>query len=275
MTRVRKRQRPWPWALVALVMCACACTVERRNLVSDPGPDAGSDEPDAEPLPPPVTRDAAAADGGMRCGKHSCACDNGLDDDADGLVDGLDPECTAGFDDDEVSFATGLPNKQGGCRDCFWDDNAGSGDDACRYPAECLSGSVPNNNGNCSSCEVGAQCITSCLGRTPNGCDCFGCCEVTRPSGERVFTELAETCQLTALDDLERCPRCVQNTACLNPCARCELCLGKTAASLPADCKYDAGGLDYSCEDGRACRISSDCSTGEYCLLGCCLVDVL
>lgn len=266
-----KRARPF-WLVIALVLPACS--EARHELVRDPPGDAQTMDATG-PLPPPISDDPATTDAAMRCGKQSCACDNGLDDDADGLVDGLDPECTGAFDDDEVSFATGLPNKLGGCRDCFWDDNAGSGDDNCRYPAECLSGLGPNNNGNCSSCEVSTECISNCLGRTPNGCDCFGCCEVVRPSGEHVFIELAESCRLSTLDDLEACPRCVQNTACANACARCELCLGKTPSDLPADCAYDSGVFNYTCEQGQACRDSGDCSISQYCLQGCCLVDVL
>src|SRR5688572_6561790 len=41
------------------------------------------------------------------CG-GDCVCDNGLDDDEDGLIDGLDPECTGPFDNDEGTFATGI-----------------------------------------------------------------------------------------------------------------------------------------------------------------------
>ena len=43
------------------------------------------------------------------CGSSPCACSDGLDNDGDGLVDGFDPECTSPFDNDEGSFATGIP----------------------------------------------------------------------------------------------------------------------------------------------------------------------
>src|SRR5262245_10911807 len=43
------------------------------------------------------------------CGSAGCACSNGIDDDGDGLVDGFDPECTGPLDNDEGSFATGIP----------------------------------------------------------------------------------------------------------------------------------------------------------------------
>ena len=43
------------------------------------------------------------------CGDVPCACSDGMDNDGDGLVDGFDPECTGPFDDDEATFATGIP----------------------------------------------------------------------------------------------------------------------------------------------------------------------
>jgi hypothetical protein len=262
-----------------------ACTELQRDLVDDRQQPVAADGGGLDAARP---RDAATSgahspeastDAGStpaaRCGKHVCACDNGLDDDQDGLVDGLDPECTGAFDDDEASFATGLPNKQAQCRDCYWDDNSGNGDDGCRYPAECLTGTLGNGKGNCGSCEPSRACIDHCQARTPNGCDCFGCCEVVRPSGEHVFVELVDSCNLQRLDDGAACPRCVPSSACMNGCGRCELCLGKTAADLPSDCR-GAAGPGYACEGGLAvCSPTNACQTGLYCQQGCCLVDLL
>ena len=108
------------------------------------------------------------------CGGRPCQCDDGKDDDGDGLTDGFDPECTGPYDDDERTSPPGSPNKRGKCRDCFWDDNAGGGDDDCSYAAACLQGQAASA-GSCS-CDVTDTCIDTCLDRTPNGCDCFGCC---------------------------------------------------------------------------------------------------
>jgi hypothetical protein len=274
------------WKIGFWLLCGLlGCTQARTNLVSDPAAseagvlDASHDVARPEPrVDASAQSDAATHQASARCGKRACACDDGLDNDADGLIDGLDPECTGSFDDDEASFGIGKSNKLSKCRDCFWDDNSGSGDDGCRYPQECLTGQMPPGNGNCSSCTVSQACVDSCRDRTPNGCDCFGCCEVVREQGDLVFVELSELCALDHLDDTQACPRCVQNTACANPCGRCELCLGRKASDLPADCHGTRadGTPNYACDDGQTvCVTSQSCPGASYCQLGCCLVDLL
>ena len=282
--------------LGAALWLMAACSEHTVDLVQDPvQTDTSSVKSDASDLDRP-TPDAAPRDAGhaatlqdaanpadssaphqpiAHCGTRPCACDDGEDNDGDGLSDGLDPECTGAFDEDEATFGIGQPNKQNQCRDCFWDGNAGF-DDGCRYPAECLTGTALKGRGNCSSCEVSQGCLDSCRVRTPNGCDCFGCCEVQRGS-ERVFIELNDSCDLSQLDDASACPRCVPSTQCANPCGRCELCLGKRPSDLPADCAASTPGAPaYNCEDGlRVCTTSSDCVGASYCLLGCCLIDLL
>jgi hypothetical protein len=266
-----------------------ACSESRRNLVSDPAtfatPDSGTRDAGlvleprdsgvvdarvgpSETLP---TGDAATA----YCGKRACSCADGADNDGDGVTDGLDPECTGAFDDDETSFATGQPFKQQACRDCYWDANNGSGDDGCRYPVECLSDPSFVGRGSCSSCEVTSNCQTSCEARTPNGCDCFGCCGVAKPSGELIHIQLVDTCTLAKADDTTACPRCTPSASCDNACGRCELCLGKTLADLPADCRTSSG-PGYACDEGRdVCNSANPCPYGSYCHQGCCLVDLL
>ncbi len=255
-----------------------ACHDANTNLVSDPAAsqlDAGHDaavsgKPDAGK----PTRDAGPGLAVM-CGGHVCACSNGADDDGDGLIDGLDPECTGPSDDDEHSFATGAPVSAAACRDCFWDTNAGSGDDGCRYPKECLEGTAPPGKGNCGSCDVSSACVSACLPRTPNGCDCFGCCQVTQSDGSVVHVELSDACALDKLADEKACPRCVQSTTCLNTCGRCELCPGRRPDQLPKDCAASVapGAPSYQCEGGSTvCTASSECSAATpYCQLGCCL----
>jgi hypothetical protein len=260
--------------VLGLLLAHGACTDRPLNVVSDPsnrndqGGQAAPGLPDAT-----VGVDATNSEAGTaRCGKRPCTCDDGLDNDRDGLFDGLDPECTGAYDDDEATFATGLPNKLSACRDCFWDDNSGSGDDGCRYPSECLSDLTFVGKANCSSCEVTQTCADNCQARTPNGCDCFGCCEVAAPDGRIVHVQLAESCDLTRLDDAQSCPTCQLNPSCQNRCGRCELCLGKTNADLPTDCASGS----HECEGGLSvCDNAQPCPPGYYCLQGCCLVDLL
>src|SRR5689334_2847679 len=49
-------------------------------------------------------------------------CSNCKDDDGDGKVDGDDPQCTGPLDNDEASFATGIPgdNIDAVDQDCFF-----------------------------------------------------------------------------------------------------------------------------------------------------------
>jgi len=263
------------WAALALLCLACDSAV--LNLVDSAGSgdSAGRSGSDA------AVRDAALPDGGgviVMCGNRPCACSDGRDDDGDGLVDGLDPECSGAFDDDEASFATGGNIDTRNCRDCFWDDNSGAGNDNCRYPVACLHGDAPPTSGNCQTCDVSASCISSCMPRTPNGCDCFGCCEVTRSDGSKLSIEVSPACSMAKLDDATACPRCVQNTACRNPCGRCELCPGRTSADLPPDCAATSapGAPAYRCDEGQlVCTDTQDCPANTYCQLGCCLAVLL
>jgi hypothetical protein len=206
------------------------------------------------------------------CDDHTCQCDDGNDDDGDDLVDGFDPECTGPYDDDETSFRTGAPNSRGKCRDCFWDDNAGGGRDDCRYAAACLQGEAVSS-GNCS-CEVSAACVDTCLDRTPNGCDCFGCCDVTH-DGKVVSVLLDDSCSLDKIDDTDACPRCIQSPDCYNPCGPCELCPGRRSSDLPARCRDAKPQVDHACDEGQpVCDADTACPPDFYCQLGCCLYVV-
>ncbi len=85
------------------------------------------------------------------------------------------------------------------------------------------------------------MCHSFCSPLTPNGCDCFGCCELPAGSGEYVFlgtlgSDGSPTCTLAAAEagDHTACHPCTPVADCLNTCDHCELCLGRT--TLPPDC---------------------------------------
>jgi hypothetical protein len=177
----------------------------------------------------------------------STQCTDGIDNDGDGLIDSADPECTGPLDNDESSFATGIPGDNiDACKqDCFFDGNSGQGDDGCNWELKCdpLSPGGAKcpydpNYRNCPT-QQSQKCIDFCTKLTPNGCDCFGCCTVPLPSGGTIGVILANSCSLANIGDASKCPRCTPTTSCTNTCQRCELCVGKD--TLPADCATPPG----------------------------------
>lgn len=234
--------------------------------------------------------------GSVLCDGAPCACNDGIDNDNDGLTDLDDPECVSSWDNDEGSLATGIPgdNRDGACQDCFFDGNSGSGDDGCRVPTSCiLEGNDSSGRGSCSKCEQSDQCKNFCQSYTPNGCDCFGCCGIL--VGGTTHNVLLEAgCDINGTE-LTNCTSCVPSTTCVNTCGRCELCPGKTVDDLPADCftappPSDGGtgtGMDggtvvppppYTCDNGgTVCGAGFPaCAQGSLCQYGCCvLVPIL
>ena len=285
------------------LMLAAACTDEKVHFEdisrangamtagsSGKGPQApapGADDVGADPgetlsdtgsiaLPQSVSMTPT---GVLLCGSKPCACNNGVDDDGDGTVDGFDIECTGAIDNDEGSFATGIPgdNRDPKWQDCFFDGNSGHGDDRCRYPTECLTGELSLDD---DACAVTQACRDNCQPRTPNGCDCFGCCAVELPGGGEVNVMLTDTCSAEKLDDPEACPVCVQNPECVaapptdpdpNP---------GDPPSDPGDPgdpgTPDAGepGTDPACNGRLACDEAGGCPVGDFCSQGCCLVVI-
>ena len=213
------------------------------------------------------------------CGEGGCACSNGADDDGDGLTDGFDNECTGAFDNDEGTFATGIPgdNRDPTWQDCFFDGNSGGGDDQCRYHTDCLTGDLPADD---PDCTLRNNCIDFCAARTPSGCDCFGCCTVSTDAGD-VSILLQASCSLDNIEDETACPRCMPNTVCGNTCGECELCLGKTEADLPDTCRPEAGVPEagtpiYTCDGGeQVCSDAMPCPGSYYCQFGCCQAIIM
>jgi hypothetical protein len=232
--------------------------------------------------------------GGIAVGTSQCS--DGIDNDGDGRVDvGQDPECVGPLDNDESSYATGIPgdNSDACKQDCFFDGNSGMGDDHCLWQLKC----DPKSTGQCAysasfaqshatECSVSAsqsdQCVNFCRQRTPNGCDCFGCCAVP---GATTPIRLAATCTAKDFNDPIKCPPCTQVTQCANTCERCEICIGKP--TVPADCgttsdggtpadggtPTDGGGIPQTCDfDAPSCGPNGECAAGRGCVTGCCFV---
>jgi hypothetical protein len=274
---------------------------------ADGGPGGGGDASASDAtLDIPDTPFVVDENGQVLCGDTVCACANGEDDDGDGLVDGLDPECTGPYDDDEATFATGIPgdNKGAAKQDCFFDGNSGSGNDGCSYPTGCLTGDIDPTD---ARCQVSDECTEFCQRYAPNGCDCFGCCEIFRPDGTSKNVQIGNECSTDRLDDETVCAPCTKSLACDNGCGECELCLGKTVDQLPDTCFMtpdtpdagmdsdagttpDGGGADpdggpgadsgtpviplpNTCEDGETpCNFDNPCMGADlYCLQGCCI----
>ena len=122
------------------------------------------------------------------------------------------------------------------------------------------------------------QCLSYCGPLTPNGCDCFGCCELPAGGGKYVWlgSEInkAGSCDIAGVGDPTKCQPCLPVKACLNTCDHCELCIGKD--TLPPDCTPDGGvdgGGEPQCPPGiQACGLPGQlpCPVNYYCITGCC-----
>jgi hypothetical protein len=246
-------------------------------------------------------------------------CGDCEDNDGDGFIDDEDPNCLGPCDNNEAGFDLKLPGQPPSpCdRDCYFDANSGSGNDKCDWALQCdpltpivgccdpnistVNCGHPNNRKTCRDPEVqDPLCHEICMPIVPNGCDCFGCCDIrtdANPGDENWIyigtfrTEggnKIDTCHMDAAKagDHEACKPCTPQENCTNPCGICELCLGKT--ELPDICfpppppPPDAGVPDASepppppprCTGTRQpCGLPGDdpCPSGQFCLTGCCV----
>lgn len=249
------------------------------------------------------------------CGGRTYACGDCVDNDGDGSKDSRDDGCIGPCDNSEDVYDLEIP---GGdtptcIRDCYYDQNQGGGDDGCGWDERCdpltpdalCPFTPPGGPVRCPATQP-AMCLDVCLPLVPNGCDCFGCCELPATSGRYVFLGSQDasgthTCTPENILDDTRCHPCTPVPGCLNTCGHCELCLGRT--TLPADCfppipvdggvllddagnpidagsppdagpQPDAGTPPPRCDPGRqACGLPGDpaCPASYYCLTGCCV----
>ncbi|UJR79601.1 hypothetical protein [Sandaracinus amylolyticus] len=254
------------------------------------------------------------------CDGMQYLCGNCIDDDDDGVVDSEDPDCLGPCDNSEDRLNLEIPGIGATCnRDCYFDNDSGNGNDDCDYNLQCdpLSpGTRPPPGSSCPAdgrtCDgtPSATCLDVCGPLVPNGCDCYGCCDIGGEGDNWVFIGSAPEpgapiCTLAEAiaRNYDSCRPCTPNMECFNGCGRCELCLGRDIDDIPDDCfpppptdagvprddagnPIDAGPRDAGpptdagppppprCEDDRQpCGLPTDpaCPGGYYCLTGCCI----
>jgi hypothetical protein len=272
---------------------------------TDESTDGGSTSATSGSAPGDTT---ATTDGGSTDGDatvHTCqptACSNKiyecgdcLDNDGDGLVDAADPSCWGPCDNNEAGWKGNIPGQvdPGPCVkvDCYFDMDGGAGNDDCHWAGVCdpldpygwctydPEATVPGSGMTCEEAMTtqSLQCAEYCGPLVPNGCDCFGCCEVTLEGETRtVFlgTESRRSgwegsCGPETLTDPVACAPCTQVPACLNPCEpdSCEICIGQTTLT--------PGCTQAECPPGvQPClpeHENGDCPEGMACITGCCI----
>lgn len=242
----------------------------------DDGMTTGGGDVDADPS------GGGNGDGGGTTGDTQCS--NGIDDDGDGATDGFDPECTSAEDNDEGSFATGIPgdNMDAVNQDCFFDGDSGAGNDGCNIHVCCLLDDPNTPEPECpedlkpdqydpEQCTPSQQCIDFCQQTAPPGCDCFGCCTICNDADECQDVLLEASCDA---NDFSTCTTCTKVTECSSDCEvdteDCILCPGETEEDLPDTC----GGMN-ECPAGQAvCSDTMPCEgADEFCASGCCVVS--
>ncbi len=245
-------------------------------------------------------------------------CGDCIDNDGDGDTDSADTQCLGPCDNTEGSYYGGIPGQNNSpCRmDCYFDQDTGPGNDQCYWNHRCDKLAVapdypPSDNSMCAydegantpgtpkSCEQlrtdqSMACESFCGPLTPNGCDCFGCCELPAGGGQYVFLGSEDengdgSCTIDDVGDPSKCHPCTPVPSCLNPCGKCEVCIGKP--TLPPECFPPDGGAGAGGAAGSGTGGSGStqcpfdlvacgqpgqdpCPSDKYCVTGCC-VDII
>ncbi|MDH5671787.1 MAG: hypothetical protein OEZ06_06530 [Myxococcales bacterium] len=282
----------------------CACFCDDNTAASCPVDGSGNEcecDPDCS-----VPATSCACDTASSSCDASCYCDpdcyypnNGA-----GIDSGSDLSCFGPCDNNESGFHGGIPGQNNApCKmECYFDQDTGAGNDDCYWDHGCDPLSVaadyppsgdsaceydPNTNiaGSSLSCaeaqatqsavcwEEGSDPGTTgnnyCGSLVPNGCDCFGCCDVPgRDTAVYLGSEEPKdvgSCTLDVLQDETLCKPCTIVTACHNSCETCELCIGKPTLPPECGCQICPAGVQLC---GDPC--GSPCPAGYFCNTGCC-----
>lgn len=262
----------------------------------------------ADPLAADASSGGGSGDSGVAGALGQCQgkiyqCGDLIDNDQDGLIDAEDPDCLGACDNTEDSFYGGIPGQNAApCKqDCYFDQDTGAGNDDCYWnhqcdplaqapsfppsaDAKCAHDPAANTAGTTKTCSEleaaqSAKCLDYCRPLTPNGCDCFGCCELPAGSGSYVWLGSTDgnvgSCDRDNLLDPAKCHPCTPVKSCFNDCGPCELCVGRESPA--PDCAEDAGadgGEAEQCASGmQPCGAAGQaaCPPGAYCITGCCI----
>ena len=219
------------------------------------------------------------------CDGQVYECGNCLDDDGDCDIDSNDIDCFGVCDNNESGFAGEIPGQNAApCKmECYFDDDSGQGNDDCHWSHHCdplepngcsynPNHMIPGTSMSCDDAQAmqSQVCEDVCGPVVPNGCDCFGCCEVQLDGGGSVTVYLGTevgnsgSCSFDVVTDPDLCNPCTQVDACLNPCEGCEICFG--AGELPPEC------TEQTCDEAQPCGMPGQdpCPAGQFCLTGCC-----
>jgi hypothetical protein len=218
-------------------------------------------------------------------------CGDCSDNDSDCRLDSGDTDCLGPCDNTENSYYGGIPGQNNSpCKqDCYFDADTGSGNDDCYWSHKCdplevspayppegdqcaynPNASIPGTNSTCGGLQMAqsTSCSDYCGPLTPNGCDCFGCCEIPgAPTTVWLGSENPAgvgSCTINAVGDPTKCKPCTQVASCLNTCDTCEICVGQP---LPPGC------VSQTCPAGvQACGLPGQpaCPAGFSCITGCC-----
>ncbi|MBN2530876.1 MAG: hypothetical protein JXR76_31105 [Deltaproteobacteria bacterium] len=237
------------------------------------------------------------------CGDKYYMCADCIDNDSDGKVDAADPDCLTACDNNEAGFNINIPGSApSGCTmDCYFDADNGAGNDNCAWDYTCdIYDQFIKAEGDkycvydatdtdyCEGMKTSqpATCGEICAPLVPNGCDCWGCCNI---EGSGVYRFIGTPgCTLENYMDTDACSPCVPVPSCINECGQCELCIGMT--ELDSSCLTPVVDTDTTdtdtgtdpallrCPDGRQpCGQTGDalCAPGYYCITGCCTEVIL